>query len=296
MTLRIATIGRNGQIARAIAAAGAGQSGLELAQADRNGADLRDPEKLARFIDTAAPTILINCGAYNFVDKAETERDAAFAVNEAGPRVLARLCADRGIPFIHMSTDCVFDGAKEDPYTEDDPANPLSVYGQSKRAGEIAVAEIYPQALTVRVCWVFSGLADNFVSRMITLARERPVIRVVDDQVGPPTYAPDIATALLRIAGAMRGAPGSLSGLLHLASPDELDRASMARAIMAESERQGGPSARVEGVSSAEFGAPAQRPLNARLSAKVATQMFALHWTPWPEALERSVASVLSRM
>lgn len=295
MTLRIATIGRNGQVARALAEAAAGQTGIELVQAASNEADLRDPDSLARFIDGAAPGVVINVGAYNFVDRAETERDAAFAVNEAGPRALARICAERGIPFIHMSTDCVFDGLKAEAYNEDDTPNPSSVYGQSKLAGEIAVAEANPAALTVRVCWVFSGLADNFVSKMISLANGRPTLRVVDDQVGPPTYAPDIANALLRIAGAMRGAPGSLSGLLHLAAPDEMDRASMARAIMAESARQGGPVAQIEGVSTAEFGAPAIRPLNSRLSGASANQMFALRWTPWPEALEQSVATILSR-
>lgn len=294
MTLRIATIGRNGQVARALAEAAAGQTGIELVQAASHEADLRDPDSLARFVEGAAPDVVINAGAYNFVDRAETERDVAFAVNEAGPWALAGICAERAIPFIHMSTDCVFDGLKSDAYDEHDTPNPLSVYGQSKLAGEIAVAEANPAALTVRVCWVFSGLADNFVSKMISLARDRPVLRVVDDQVGPPTYAPDIANALLRIAGAMRGAPGSLSGVLHLASPDEMDRAAMARAIMAESARQGGPSAQIDPVSSETFAAPARRPLNARLSASAATRMFALRWTPWPEALEQSVATLLS--
>lgn len=295
MALRIATIGKNGQVAHVLAAAAEGQSGITLEQAGSSEADLRDPDSLSRFIDRSAPDVLINAGAYNFVDRAETDSEAAFAINEAGPRFLAAACARRGIPFVHMSTDCVFDGAKADPYQEEDAPNPLSVYGRSKLAGERAVAEANPDALTVRVCWVFSGHADNFVSKMILLARNRPMVSVVNDQVGPPTYAPDIANALLRIAGAMRGAPGSLSGLLHLAAPDEMDRAAMARAIMAESRRQGGPFAEIEGISSAEYAARAIRPLNARLSGARATQMFALRWTPWPEALEHSVAAVLSR-
>jgi dTDP-4-dehydrorhamnose reductase len=160
---------------------------------------------------------------------------------------------------------------------------------------ERAVAEANPDALTVRVCWVFSGFANNFVSKLISLARDAPSLQIVDDQVGPPTFAPDVASALLRIAGAMRGAPGSLSGLLHLAAPDEMDRAAMARAIMAESRRQGGPFAAITGISSTTYAAAAHRPLNARLSGALATQMFALSWTPWPEALERSVAAVLAR-
>ena len=291
MALRIATIGRNGQVARALAAAAEGQSGIVLQQASSSEADLRNPDSLARFIDQSAPDVLINAGAYNFVDRAESDSETAFAINAAGPGALAGLCAERRIPLIHMSTDCVFDGVKSESYDEDDAPNPLSVYGRSKLAGERAVADANPDALTVRVCWVFSGYADNFVAKMISLARDRPQLRVVDDQIGPPTYAPDIASALLRIAGAR----GAVSGLLHLASPDEMDRASMARAIMAESKRQGGPFAEVEAVSTAEFAAPAPRPLNARLSGAKATQMFALGWTPWPEALEHSVAAVLSR-
>ena len=278
-------------MARALGGAADGQSGITLEQADSREADLRDHDSLIRFLDRATPDVLINAGAYNFVDRAETESEAAFAVNEAGPRILATLCAERGIPFVHMSTDCVFDGTAPDAYVEDDAPNPLSVYGRSKLAGERAVADANPAALIVRVCWVFSGYADNFVSKMISMARDRPVLRVVNDQVGPPTYAPDIAQALLRIAGAR----GALSGLLHLASPDEMDRAAMARAIMTESARQGGPAAQIEGLPSAEFAAPALRPLNARLSGARATQMFALRWTPWPEALEQSVAAVLAR-
>ena len=291
MTLRIATIGRNGQVAQALAAAAVGQSTITLEQAASSEANLRDHDSLSRFLDRSAPDVLINAGAYNFVDRAETDSESAFAINEAGPRFLAALCARRGIPFVHMSTDCVFDGTKVEPYDEDDAPNPLSVYGRSKLAGERAVAEANPDALTVRVCWVFSGFANNFVSKVISLARERPVVGMVDDQVGPPTYAPDIANALLRLASA----PRHLPPLLHLAAPDEMDRVTMARAIMAESHRQGGPAAVIEPISSADFAAPAKRPLNARLSGALATQMFALHWTPWPEALEHSVAAVLSR-
>lgn len=282
-------------MARALAMAASGQPGIALEQASSAEADLRNPESLARFLDRASPDVLINAGAYTHVDRAETEREAAFAVNTTGPAFLAGYCARQSISFIHMSTDCVFDGTKPDPYAEEDEPNPLSVYGQSKLAGERAVAATNPAALTARVCWVFSGLADNFVSKMIGLARERPVLRVVDDQVGPPTYAPDVANALLRVAGAMRGSGGSLSGLIHLAAPDEMDRAAMARAIMAESRRQGGPSAEIEGISSADFGAAAPRPLNARLSGAHANHLFALRWTPWPEALEASVAAVLGR-
>ena len=295
MTLRIACIGRHGQTAQALAAVAAGEPGILLVQGSTPEADLRSAASLRRFVETAKPDVLVNTGAYNLVDKAETETELAFAVNEAGPRHLARITREAGIPFIHMSTDCVFDGRGTAAHEEDEPPLPLSAYGRSKRAGEIAVAEEYPDALTVRVCWVFSEYGDNFVSKMIELARTRLKLRVVNDQVGPPTYAPDIARALLSAARRKAAGASGLSGILHVASSDVFDRATMARAIMAESRVQGGPFAEIEGVTTAEFNAPAQRPLNARLSNAKAIEKLGCTFTPWSEALPRSVAGVLAR-
>jgi dTDP-4-dehydrorhamnose reductase len=194
-----------------------------------------------------------------------------------------------------MSTDCVFDGRKTAPYTEEDEAAPLSAYGRSKLAGEQAVAEEYPDALITRVAWVFSEYGDNFVSKMMEFAGKRPVLKVVNDQIGPPTYAPDIAGALLRGAREKAAGAAGLSGLMHIASSDTLDRATMAKAIIAESKKQGGPVAEIEGISTAEFAAAAARPLNARLSNAKAIKRLGLIFTPWPEALRRSVAGILAR-
>jgi dTDP-4-dehydrorhamnose reductase len=295
VTLRIACIGKNGQTAQALAAVAAGDAGIVLVQGSSAEADLRDAESLRRFIEAAKADVVINAGAYNFVDRAETETDKAFAINEAGPRELARIAKRTGIPFIHMSTDCVFDGKGTEPHDEDEAPAPLSAYGRSKRAGEIAVAQEYPEALTVRVCWVFSEFGENFVSKMIELARTRPKLRVVSDQFGPPTYAPDIARALLSAARRKVEGAGDLSGILHIASSDNLDRASMARAIMGESKAQSGPFAEIEGVTSAEFNAPARRPLNARLSNRRAIEKLGATFTPWSEALRRSVQGILER-
>ena len=250
---------------------------------------------LARFIDRANPDVVVNTGAYNAVDRAETEEALAFAVNAEGPRALARLCAERGVPFIHMSTDFVFDGKSSEPYSENEPPMPLSAYGRSKLAGELAVAEEDPSALIVRVAWVFSEYGDNFVSKMIELARTRPTLRVVSDQIGPPTYAPDIAAALLRAAKEKAGGAKDLSGPLHVVSSDKMNRSDMAKAIMAESHAQGGPFAEVEPVLTAEFNAAAPRPLNSRLSNAKAVKRLGLAFTPWQEALKRSVAGVLAR-
>ena len=294
-SLRIATIGRNGQVAQALASCAATEPGITLIQASSSEADLRDPDSLARFIDAVAPNTVINAGGYNDLDRAEIEQELAFSVNAAGPRALARICGERDIGFVHMSTDCVFDGAKDGAYNEIDTPNPLSVYGRSKLAGETAVQDDNPAALIVRVCWVYSAFGENFVSRMIDLARTRPELRVVDDQFGPPTYAPDIAAGLLAIARQKHAAPANLCGLLHLAAPGSMDRASMARAIMDESRRQGGPSALVTPVSTEAFAATAKRPANARLASGIATRQLRLAWTPWQQALEHSVRGILAR-
>jgi dTDP-4-dehydrorhamnose reductase len=293
--LRIACIGRAGQTAQSLAAIAARDPSITLVQAGRDRADLADAASLARFLDGAKPDVVINTGAYNAVDRAETEEPVAFAVNADGPRALAKWCRGAGVPFIHMSTDCVFDGKASAPYREEDKPVPLSAYGRSKLAGEQAVAAENPDALTVRVAWVFSEYGDNFVSKMIELARTRPRLRVVRDQSGPPTYAPDIAEAIVRAAREKAKGARDLSGLLHVVSSDSLNRADMARAIMAESRAQGGPFAEIDGVTTAEFNAPAGRPLNARLSNAKAVKRLGLAFTPWPQALHRSVAGVLAR-
>jgi dTDP-4-dehydrorhamnose reductase len=282
-------------MARALAASVLNDRSISFIAGGRSEVDLRDPKSLAGFIDRSRPDVLINTGAYNFVDKAETEADEAMRVNADGPPALARRCRELGLPFIHMSTDCVFDGRKAAPYTEEDEALPLSVYGRSKLAGEQAVAEEYPDALTVRVAWVFSEYGDNFVSKMMELAGKRPVLKVVNDQIGPPTYAPDIAAALLRAAKEKAAGATGVSGLMHVVSSDSLDRATMAKAIMAESKRQGGPAAEIEGISTSEFAAAAARPLNAQLSNAKAVKRLGLTFTPFDEALRRSVAGILAR-
>jgi len=295
MELRIATIGRSGQTAQALAACAAGDRSVRLIQAGAREADLADASSLARFISAARPDVLINTGAYNFVDRAEQEPDLAMRINADGPAALARLTDALDIPFIHMSTDCVFDGASARPYREDDAPRPLSAYGRSKLAGEQAVALLNPRAVTTRVCWVYSEHGETFVSKIIALARRQSQIDVVSDQTGPPTYAPDIARALLRLAREMHAGASGLPPLLHIAAPLAMDRAAMADAILTESARQGGPSAQIRPVLTSHFNAPALRPLNARLDGSAAAARLALSWTEWPEALARSVAGVLAR-
>jgi len=295
MTLRIACIGRHGQTAKALAALAVSDESLELIAGGREALDLREAASLVRFIDAARPDAVINAAAYNAVDRAESEPDVAMAVNADGPAALARHCRRLGLPFIHMSTDCVFDGTKTSPYIESDAPNPLSAYGRSKLAGEQAVLAEDADALVARVCWVFSEYGENFVSRMLDLARTRPSLRVVSDQVGPPTHAGDIAAALLAATRVRQAGPSRLAGLIHFAAPNATSRADMALAIMAAARALNGPSADIEAIPTSEYPTPARRPLNAHLSTSRAAELPGLAWRPWREAIPPAVAAILGR-
>jgi dTDP-4-dehydrorhamnose reductase len=291
--VRILCIGRQGQTAQALAGAGRGRSGVEVVALSSAEADLARPATLAQAIKTARPDAVINAGAYNFVDRAETEEALAHRINAEGPAALAGLCRSAGVPFIHMSTDLVFDGLKAGAYLETDSVSPLSAYGRSKAAGERLVLEADPAAMVARVCWVYSGAGSNFISKMLDLARRQDSVRVVCDQVGAPTYAGDIASVLLEAAIRMAAGETGLAGLIHIAADETLSRADMARAIFAASSTLSGPVAEVIPVSSDTFAAPARRPLNAHLSNRLAQERFSFVPTPFPMALEKSVRAIL---
>src|SRR5205085_1734160 len=170
-----------------------------IAGVDRAEVDITRQEAVADALRQERPDIVINAAAYTAVDRAESEPDVAWAVNAAGPGHLAVGCATAGIPLVHISTDYVFDGRKEAPYREDDPVNPLGVYGHSKEAGDRAVREGLPEHVIVRTAWVYSAQGHNFARTMLRLAADRPVLRVVADQIGSPTSAADAAAAIATI-------------------------------------------------------------------------------------------------
>ncbi len=283
--MTILVIGRQGQLAQCLGAA----KRKDVVCVGRPEVDLTDAASLAKALDTVQPKAVINAAAYTFVDKAESEAAASFAVNRDGPAELARLCAARGIVLIHISTDMVFDGEKAGPYEPGDLPAPLGVYGQSKWEGEQAVAQACPQHLIVRVQWVFSEYAGNFVRTMLTLAQTREEVTVVDDQVGYPTYCPDLAAGLLKMADTAVKPGFDRWGAYHLAGTDETDRASMADAVFAASRAMGGHSAQVIGVPTAEYPTPAKRPLNSRLASTMAFRVFGLRLPDWKAGLNKSV-------
>jgi dTDP-4-dehydrorhamnose reductase len=239
---------------------------------------------------------VINAGGFTKVDQAEAEPDAALALNVDGPRALAVACARRDIPLVHLSTDCVFDGMLARPYRPEDPPAPLSAYGHSKLAGEWAVADTAAQHIIVRVSWVFSHLAGNFVRTMLTLAQSRETVTVVSDQTGCPTHAPALANALLAIADTACTIGFSGWGTYHLAGSGEIDRASFARHIFELSRQHGGPAASVKGLLTADFSTPARRPLNARLDMTRTTDMFGVTLPEWQAGMADAVPTLVREL
>ena len=287
MTAPILVCGRRGQVATDLVEA-ADALGLLLQALGRPDLDITDPDGFARALDRVRPRAVINAAAYTAVDRAEAEPDAADRLNREGPARLARACAERRLPLIHLSTDQVFDGRKESGYAEDDPPNPLCVYGASKLAGERAVMEAGGNPLVVRVSWVFGPSGDNFVAKVLGWARTKDLLSIVSDQRGRPTFSPALARALLDLCGRMtadapRPADGARPadaarprGLLHLAGASVLTRVAQAEAILAGSAARGGPTARVEPVRTADFPVPAARPLNAELDVSRAQARFGI--------------------
>lgn len=268
--MRLLVFGQTGQVARELARRAPGARMLARAEAD-----LADPEACAAAIAALRPEVVINAAAWTAVDRAEAEEAAAAVVNGEAPGAMARACAARGLPFLHVSTDYVFDGTGDAPWRPDSPCAPLGAYGRTKRAGEIAVQAAGGRAAILRTSWVFSAHGGNFVKTMLRLGAEREVLRVVDDQWGGPTPAAAIAEALLVMAGALRdGAPG---GIWHLAGAPATTWAGLARETLS---RAGLP-CRVEPIATAEYPTPARRPLNSRLDCATLTTDFGITPPDW---------------
>lgn len=283
---------------------GAGQVGLELAAADwpeavrlhrptRNQLDLGDAASIAALFAATSFAAVINSGAYTAVDKAETEVGAAFAANALGPALLAEATARAGIPLIQVSTDYVFDGSSDRLYVEDDAVAPLGVYGASKLAGELAVRSGNPRSVVLRTAWVISRHRANFLKTMLRMAADRPALRVVDDQHGCPTGAADIAEALKTLTLRMIEDPDAPTGVYHFVNAGDTTWAGLAREVFALSAARGGPSATVEGITTADYPTPARRPANSRLSTDRITADYGIVPRPW-QATVSDIVNALS--
>lgn len=283
----ILVIGRNGQLARALQ-----ETGRNIVAVDRAALDLSwDAETLAGTLNYLIPNPcagVILAAAYTQVDQAEKDHKLAMAINGVAPRVIARVCAERILPLVHISTDYVFDGNGRAPYPVNTPTDPINVYGQTKRAGEIAILGSGANSAILRTSWVYDGSGRNFLTTMLRLAQTRDQISVVNDQKGRPTYAPDLAEAALKALDGLCRDP-SVAGLYHYSnSGDVISWADFAAAIFSAA----GSDTRVVPIPSCKFPTPATRPAYSALDISAFEQTFKAKAPNWKDGLERAMRQV----
>lgn len=270
--MRLLVFGRTGQVATELA-----RVVPDAVFLGRERVDLMDPAACAAAVKDC--DAVINAAAWTAVDKAETEEAAATVVNGDAPAAMARACARLGVPFLHVSTDYVFDGAGERPFRPDDPTGPLGAYGRSKLAGELGVRAAGGNAAILRTSWVVSAHGTNFVKTMLRLGRERESLNVVADQVGGPTPAAAIAAALVTMARAMvAGQPG---GTYHFSGAPDVSWAGFAREIMARA----GLGCVVNDIPSSAYPTPAKRPANSRMDCSSLERDYGIARPDWKAGL-----------
>lgn len=278
--------GAGGQVGRELVARAGGREHRTL---DRSQLDITDADAVRAAV--AGAGIVINAAAYTAVDKAETEVEAAFAINREGPRLLALACAEAGIPLLHLSTDYVFDGTQAAAYAEDAPAAPLGVYGQSKWEGEEAIRAALRKHLIIRVAWVFGAYGNNFVKTMLRLAATRPELRVVADQHGGPTHAGAIADVLLALADRHLAGEVLPWGTYHYTGEPATTWHGFAEAIFDEAKALGlieQPPV-VHPITTADYPTPAKRPANSVLDGHQAHEKLQLARHSWIEGLRETL-------
>jgi dTDP-4-dehydrorhamnose reductase len=259
MSLRLAVIGKTGQLGQALLREGE-DLGHQIIALDREALDLTASPKQIKAAIAGLPSGLdglILAAAYTDVDGAETNADLAYAINSTAPAAIAMACAQHDIPMIHISTDYVFDGEADQPYSPDDDTDPLGVYGASKLDGELAVINSGARALILRTSWVFDAINKNFLTTMIKLAKTRDEVSVVDDQIGRPTYAGHLAQAVLKAAQGLAEEPDLETGVYHITGGgEEVTWAGFAKAIF----QTVGSNTHVDEIPTSDYPTPAERP------------------------------------
>ena len=292
----ILVAGKGGQLACCLRDMAA-QRNASLMSVGRPDLDLESSASIDRVIAAIAPSAIINAAAYTAVDRAEAEPECAYMINRDGAARLATAAKRRGIPFIHISTDYVFDGHKTSAYKEGDTPAPLNAYGRSKLEGEIAVLDAYPSAVVIRTSWIYSPYGHNFVRTMLRLSATQASVRVVNDQRGTPTSASDLADGLLDIVQQLAADhSGDIAGIYHLASQGETSWHGFAKAIFASLALRGRPVPKLTEITTDEYPTPARRPQNSCLNSSKAGRVFGVRLAPWQASLERCLELLATRM
>jgi dTDP-4-dehydrorhamnose reductase len=276
--------GGTGQVGAAIRRA-AQRHGFDVTAPERASLDLTKVDEIVSVVDSDDWAIIINCAAYTAVDKAQSEPALANAINRVAPGIFASEAARRGIPIIHLSTDYVFDGSKTTPYLEDDMVYPLGVYGASKESGEAAVRAYNPAHAILRTAWVVSAGSGNFINTMLRLAEERDEVGVVNDQIGCPTSAADIADAVLTIATDMTKGNTPPAGTWHFVNSGSATWHDLAAYIFAAVEASGAKVPKLNAITTTDYPTPARRPANSQLDTSRITRDFGITPRHWHEAI-----------
>jgi dTDP-4-dehydrorhamnose reductase len=281
--MKVLVFGKTGQVARALIAAGP-TAGFKITALGRDAAELCDPAACAAIIADAKTDAVINAAAWTAVDAAESAEAAAHVINADAPAAMARACAAKGLPFVHISTDYVFDGAEGPAWSPDDPPAPLGAYGRTKLAGERGVIAANGTYAILRTAWVFDGTGKNFVTTMLRLAETHDALSVVVDQIGGPTPASAIAEACLTIASALVAGRGA-SGTYHLSGAPDVSWADFARAIFDVAGRD----VPVTDIATADYSTPAERPANSRLDCASTEAIFGIPRPDWHTVLAKMI-------
>lgn len=276
---RILVFGNSGQVARSLQDAATNLADFTLIAHGRDQTDITQFDQVEAAITSVSPDIVINAAAYTAVDQAEQETDAADALNHLAVAHIARIAAGLEIPVVHLSTDYVFNGQKKSPYVEGDPISPLGVYGQSKAEGETALRRTCSRHVILRTAWVYSAYGRNFVKTMLRLMAERAALNVVEDQIGCPTSAHDIARRILQIVPDILGPGFDGFGTYHLVADDAMSWCDFARLIRQEGIKCFGPdwagqACVINGIPASQYPTPAQRPVYSVLSTAKFKSVF----------------------
>lgn len=276
---KILVTGANGQLGSELKEVSSHYSQFEWVFADRSVLDLSDLASMSNVLDRIHPQIIINCAAYTAVDKAETETELAEVLNHHAVAVLAQWAQAHSTRLLHVSTDYVFDGNSSTALTEEAPTGPINVYGQTKLAGEQACLRENPNAIVIRTSWVYSRFGNNFVKTMSRLMQERDSLNVVNDQIGSPTYAADLAHAILTIITH----PHWQAGIYHYSNEGEISWYEFALAI----QQIGGWDCAISGIPSSDYPTPAQRPHYSLLDKSKITTTFGVVVPYYIKSLEK---------
>ena len=294
MSIGILVIGRTGQVAHELTRGG-WPADFVVDFVGRPEIDLGRPNEARNAVIEARPAIVVNAAAYTAVDAAQKNVEEAFAINRDGPAALAEACRDIGAPLIHYSTDYVFDGTKKGPYVEDDPINPFSVYGASKAAGDAAIRARLDRHVILRTSWVYSATGNNFVKTMLRLGAERDRLTVIDDQIGSPTAAADIAGATIEICSTLAAGKEDGFGTFHFTGDGTTSWYGFAREVFAGAERRGAKTrAVVQPIPAKDYPTPTPRPTNSALDCGRIGRVHGVVARPWQAALSTCLDELIA--